>query len=178
MFILRPMLPVRKIAFLVLLLFTKQGLLAQDERYDAPPGLNNAFIEMGGQAVKFSLNYEKYLIRNRRENITITGRVGVGYNHNARFILNKIWLEDQTFLFPFTAQALIGQNKEKLEVGAGFTLVTGPNVTEEVAPSAVLGLRVMETNGICFRITYTPMYYRSNFEQWLGVSLGYNFSFK
>jgi hypothetical protein len=170
-----------KILFLIILFSNSYKCIAQEENYEnyeSPAGLNNAFIELGGAAIKFSLNYEKYLWRNRYENVTITGRVGAGYQFNDRWILNRIYLEQGSFLFPITFQGLIGSGKNKLELGGGFTMLTSNFAEAELIPSGVLGLRVMESNGVCFRITYTPLIKDTEYINWLGVSLGYNFSFK
>lgn len=151
---------------------------AQEDNYRGPDGLNNVFVEIGGAAIKYSISFEKYLFRNDRENFTLTGRVGYGYQHNARWILNRVYMDNRTSIFPFTTQALLGSDKNKLEIGGGFTMLTSDFADAEIVPTGVLGLRVMETNGVCFRITYSPLLKQSELINWFGVSLGYNFSFR
>lgn len=167
-----------KIVFLLCFGLNLHSLQAQDDYYDAPQGLNNVFVELGGAGIKYSLSFEKYLFRNDRETFTLTGRVGAGYHHNASWVLNRVYLEDRTAIFPFTAQGLFGSEKNKLEFGAGFTMLTSDFANAEIVPTGVAGLRVMESNGICFRATYTPLLKQSELIHWFGVSLGYNFSFR
>ncbi len=167
-----------KIVFLLCFGLSQFTVAAQEDNYRSPDGLNNVFLEIGGAAIKYSISFEKYLYRSNRENFTLTGRVGYGYQHNARFILNRVYMGDRTSMFPFTAQALLGSDKNKLEVGAGFTMLTSDFANREIVPTGVLGLRVMESNGVCFRITYSPLLKEGEFISWFGVSLGYNFSFR
>jgi len=167
-----------KIVFLLCFGLNQLTVAAQEDNYRSPDGLNNVFIEIGGAAIKYSVSFEKYLFKNDRENFTLTGRVGYGYQHNARWILNRVYMGDRTSMFPFTAQALLGSDKNKLEVGAGFTMLTSDFANREIVPTGVLGLRVMESNGVCFRITYSPLLKEGEFISWFGVSLGYNFSFR
>jgi hypothetical protein len=62
-----------------------------------------------------------------------------------------------------------------LEVGAGFTMLTKNFNEREIVPTLILGLRVIESNRICFRISYVPLFRQEEYLHWLGVSLGMNF---
>ncbi len=152
-------------------------LKAQDD-YNAPNGLNNWYVELGGSAFFYSINYEKYLYRNGMENFTWVGRVGAGFNPIEYNFLNSLFLERNTFIFPFTSTVFIGKGKEKLELGGGFTMLTRDFFNQEVVPTINAGVRVMESNGVCFRVTYTPLIRTNNLVHWIGVSIGRNFNFK
>ena len=167
-----------KIVFLLCFGLNQLTVTAQEDNYRGPDGLNNVFVEIGGAAIKYSISFEKYLIKNDQENFTLTVRVGIGYQHNARWILNKVFMGDRTSIFPFTTQALIGSDKNKLEIGGGFTMLTSDFSEAEIVATGVFGLRAMESNGVCLRITYTPLLKQSELIHWFGVSLGYNFSFR
>lgn len=160
-----------------LLLIAKVGM-AQEEDYVAPKGLNNWYIEAGGAAQFYSFNYEKYLFRTYNDKYTWTARVGAGYTPFNFDILNTVYIERNTFMFPFSSSLLIGSGREKLEVGGGFTMFSQGFYTNNLIPHAVIGLRVMESNNICFRLNYAPFYSDGSVTHWVGVSLGKNFSFK
>lgn len=148
---------------------------AQEKPYAEPKGLNNWYAELGGAALFYSLNYEKILYRSTK--LGWVGRVGLGYNNSSITILNKVHLDGSTFMMPFTTAVLLGsrERKEKLEVGGGITLIaTGIN-DREIVPTMVFGFRVLETNKVCFRISYTPFIRDGKYEHWFGVSLGRNF---
>ncbi|MCU0442101.1 MAG: hypothetical protein MUE96_06860 [Bacteroidia bacterium] len=161
--------------YLLLFLGLQLGALAQtEEAYKEPLGLNNWYIELGGAGLFYSLNYEKILIRT--EKWGWVGRVGLGYNPVDYTLLNKVTLEGNTIMAPFHTSVLYGPNKEKLEVGGGFTLLAQNINQREVVPTFVFGFRVLETNKVCFRATYTPYIQNGQWENWFGVSLGRNFS--
>ncbi|MBC7382153.1 MAG: hypothetical protein H7296_04065 [Bacteroidia bacterium] len=167
---------------LFFLLILSLNLQAQEENYTPPQGLNNWYVELGGAALLYSVNYEKYLYRNQKENFTWLGRIGIGFNPidfpAEHKLLNKVELLSNSFMVPFTTTILKGAGKEKLEFGAGFTMITKNFLDREIVPNLVFGLRVMETNRVCFRITYIPLYKNNEIIHWVGVSIGRNFNFK
>lgn len=168
--------------FLILFITFSFNAFAQDDNYVAPQGLNNWYVELGGSALFYSVNYEKYLYRNQKENFTWLARVGIGFNPidfpESHKLLNKVQLLGNSFMVPFTTTILKGAGKEKLEFGGGFTMVTKDFIDRELVPNLVIGLRVMETNRVCFRLSYIPLYKNNEVIHWVGVSIGRNFSFK
>lgn len=153
-------------------------LAAQAPDYSPPTGLNNWYVEAGGPAIFYSLNYEKYLYRTYDERYTWTAHVGLGYNPINFDILNTVYLPAGTIMAPFSTTILKGAGKEKLEIGGGFTLFTEDFNDNQIVPHAVIGLRVMESNNICFRMNYVPFLKDNTITHWIGISLGKNFSFK
>jgi hypothetical protein len=147
---------------------------AQEKPYREPTGLNNWYIELGGNSLFYSGNYEKVLIKEGRWGWV--GRVGVGYNPGDYTLLNEITLDGGTIIAPFHTSVLFGPNKEKLELGFGFTMLGQSISKREIVPTAVLGFRVVETNKICFRINYAPFIRNGEYTGWFGVSIGRNFS--
>lgn len=161
------------------LILIPSHLFAQEKPYREPTGLNNWYVEIGGAGYFYSLNYEKILYRS--EHWGWTGRVGIGYNPSDIEVLQTLYLDGKTFMIPFTTAALYGssERKEKLEFGGGFTLLAKGANEREVAYTAVLGFRVIETNRVCFRACYTPIITpQGEFINWAGVSLGMNFGLK
>ncbi len=148
---------------------------AQGEKpYKEPNGLNNWFVELGGTGLFYSLNYEKVLYK--KNNLGWTGRVGFAWNPADYRLLNKITLERNTFITPFTTSLLLGSRKEKLEIGLGFSMISKGITEREVIPTAIFGFRVVEMNKIFFRIAYTPVFRKGTYIHWYGVSIGRNFS--
>jgi hypothetical protein len=148
---------------------------AQEKAYKEPTGLNNWYVELGGSGMFYSGNYEKVLIKSGSWGWV--GRVGFGYTPGDYTMLNKVSLEGGTIMAPFHTAALFGPNKEKLEAGFGFTMLAkGFSGDREVVPTGVFGFRVVETNKVCFRATWTPFIRGGEFVSWFGVSLGMNFS--
>lgn len=163
---------------LLFLLLLSNRIMAQDENYSPPQGLNNWYVEIGGPAIFYSVNYEKYLFRTYSEKLTWTARVGAGYTPFNFDILNTEYLAKNTFVFPFSTTFLKGDGKEKLEFGGGFSLLSEGFATNEIIPHAIVGLRVMESNDVCFRLNYVPYWRGGNVMHWVGISIGKNFSFK
>jgi hypothetical protein len=138
--------------------------------------LNNWYIEMGGSAMFYSLNYEKFLFKT--DNTALVGRVGLGFNPYDYNFLNKVYLDNNTFMAPFTSQFLFGRGKEKFEIGLGFTLLAQNIDKREIVPTGVIGFRVIDTKRILLRICYSPFIRNGQYIDWWGVSLGKNFNFK
>lgn len=150
--------------------------VAQEKAYREPDGLSNWYVELGGAAGLYSLNYEQVLYRSSK--VGWVGRVGASYNFVNGWFLNNVYLDKNAVLAPFTTSLLLGsrERKEKLEIGLGFTLINKTSGNREVIPTAAIGFRVIETNKVCFRITYTPFIRYGVYENWFGVSIGRNFS--
>ena len=160
------------ICLAISMLLIESHLVAQERTYHEPDGKNYWYLEIGGAAFLYSLNYEKLLMRT--ETLGWTGRVGVGYGFTDRTFLNKIKLEPNQVLAPFTTSILLGgkDRKEKIEIGAGFTLVATSPTNREIVPTGVLGFRVIDDNQMCLRIGYTPFFRNKQYQSWFGVSLG------
>jgi hypothetical protein len=160
--------------YTVLFISTSLSLFGQEKEGPAPTGLNNWYIEIAGSGLFYSANYEKVLVKTERWGWV--GSVGLGYNPGLYTMLNKVTLDAGTFMAPFHTAALYGPNKEKIEMGLGFTMLAKDFSSSEIVPTGVIGFRVVETNKVCFRAVYTPFIRDGKFESWFGVSLGRNFS--
>jgi len=148
---------------------------AQEPSYREPTGTNNWYVELGGAAFVYSLNYEKVLYK--KNSFGWTGRVGFAVGYKSGYFLNQVWIDGGAVYAPFSSSVLLGsrKRKEKIELGLGFTLVA-QNGSQETVPTAVIGIKVIETNKICFRIGYTPFIRDGDYYNWFGVSIGRNFS--
>jgi hypothetical protein len=161
----------------VALLFICNISNAQDyDVYREPTGTNNWFVEVFGSGLFYSLNYEKVLYR--KEGTGWVARIGAAYNPSDYTMLNTIYVDGNTFMFPFTTSILLGQRKERIELGLGFTMMTQGFSDREIVPTGVVGFRIVETNKVYFRVNYTPLIMDGKYTNWLGFSLGRNFSTK
>jgi len=161
-----------KILFLFFL-GANSSVKAQEE--PIAQGTHNFYVELGGSGIFYSLNYEKYLFKNKQENLTWTARIGAAYNPIDYKLLNSAFLDKQTFMLPFTSSLLIGPSKDKLEIGTGFTMLTKNFSEQEIVPQLILGLRVIDVNRVCLRLNYIPLFRGAETIHWIGVSLGKNF---
>lgn len=138
-------------------------------------GTNNWYIELGGAALLWSANYEKYLFQNYNKSVTWTGRIGFGFSPIENKLLNSVEIQKNAVTMPFTTSLIFGKRKEKLEIGAGYSLSTTNFTEREVFPTALLGFRVIDNNKVLLRVAYTPVFRNEDFINWFGVSLGRNF---
>lgn len=148
----------------------------QERPYREPDGLSNWYVELGGSAGLYSLNFEQVLYRSTR--LGWVGRVGASYSFIGGNFLGKVDLTRGEVVAPFTTSLLLGsrERKEKIEFGLGFNLLNKPSGNREIFPTAAIGFRVVETNKVCFRILYTPFIRGGSYVHWYGVSIGRNFS--
>lgn len=153
-------------------------LLAQDEFEKPEIRSNNLYVELGGTALFYSVNYEKFLFRTKQEELIWSARIGLGFNPIEYRLLNALSLEKNTFMVPFSSSILLGPGKDKLELGAGFSMLTRDLSNREVAPSLIAGIRVIDVNGVTFRVNYIPVFRNEQFLHWIGVSLGLNYGKK
>ncbi len=171
------MINIKNTFWLLIAIFISTSIHAQEEQNDFKSiALNNWYVELGGASMFYSFNYEKFLFKT--EYTALVGRVGIGYNPLDYTFLNKVYLDRSTMMVPFTSQFLFGKGKEKFEVGVGFTLLAKSLNEREIVPTGVLGFRVVDTNKILLRISYTPFFRDGRYVDWFGVSLGRNFNFK
>src|SRR5437868_1038138 len=118
------------ICICLLLLLSAQSKAQVEKPYKDPGGLNNWFVEVGGAAFFYSLNYEKILARS--EKVGWQARVGLGYFPINYTLLNKVYLDKETLMTPFTTSISYGGGKEKLELGGGFTMFSKDLTNREI----------------------------------------------
>jgi hypothetical protein len=171
------MINIKNTFWILIILFISNTSNAQEEHTDFKSiALNNWYIELGGASMFYSMNYEKFLFKS--EYTALVGRVGIGFNPFDYTFLNKVYLDRNTVMAPFTTQFLFGKGKEKFELGIGVTLLAKSAIEREVVPTGVIGFRVVDTNKMLLRISYTPFIRDGKYIDWWGVSLGRNFNFK
>ena len=134
---------------------------------------NALFIELGGNGVAYSVNYERHLM----EELTVRAGVGVwGFSFQG----SGVFLAT----IPVTASYLVGSPSHKFELGGGVTGVvysgntTGTGAFEQsgIIGTAIAGYRYNPPQkAFFFKGAFTPLFGSFGFIPSIGVSLGVGF---
>jgi hypothetical protein len=138
---------------------------------------NVLYIEGGGNAILYSINYERFFL----ENFAV--RVGAGYmrlsdnttNENAQVLLAPVMLEflgarSGAHCFEIGAGALIAYASQSLADGTGGTDFQDGS---QVWFTGTVGYRYAPLNGgFTFKAAFTPILADGNFMPWFGLSAG------
>lgn len=135
----------------------------------------NVFIELGGQGLTFTANYDTRF-GNRRDGLG--GRAGIGY-----FAVDG----DKITTIPVSLNYLLGKGNKFFEIGLGATfgsvnVESGDFLFEDGTGSGLIGTmsfayRVQPVDsGFSFRAGLSPIFNKDNFIPYFGgISLGYTF---
>ncbi|WP_316747450.1 hypothetical protein [Pedobacter gandavensis] len=162
---------------LLLSVISISGLFAQENNTSStPPAVSraqNIFIELGGQGLTFTANYDSRFFKKRDG---LGGRAGIGY-----FSVDG----DKVTTVPLSLNYLLGKNGKYFELGLGATFISTGGDAEVLFnknESNVIGTmsffyRVQpEDSGFAFRIGLSPVFSRDFFLPYYGgLSLGYTF---
>jgi len=134
---------------------------------------NQLYLELGGNGLIYSINYERLL----SENFTLRGGFGI--------TPGLIFVEGTFIHIPVTASYLIGSKTSKLELGLGATYFAGKD-TEIFGLDAgdqflvfltgIIGYRYTSPAGFVFRVLFTPIY-NSEEDPYFYPSFGLSFGF-
>jgi len=162
---------------LALVLATAGSAAAQDAAAAGPRVASNTFfVELGGNAVAYSLNYERFFTPK------IGIRVGGMYLQTNDDAGDRVGVG----LFPVMATYLLGAGNSHFETGAGIGFATagvsdsdfgeGDWNGSAVYGTATFGYRYQKPEGgVIFRAGFTPIYSGGTLLPWAGVSVGYAF---
>ncbi len=178
------------------LLFT-QSSFAQDQqsvgvptsRPQATQTQNAIFIELGGNAVLYSLNYDRLLGQD------YGFRVGFGYlgvssgsqNNDGTSASASLLIIPATLNYFLASHSDGKVGSSKFELGAGIVLVdlsanvSGGGIGNAFSKSgfggtATIGYRYQPYDGgVLFRIAFTPVFGSVGFLPWAGISFGFTF---
>ncbi|MES3019324.1 MAG: hypothetical protein V4721_16175 [Bacteroidota bacterium] len=150
----------------------------EDDRTKLPSGdqsrAQNVFVEIGGQGLLFTANYDTRFSNKRNG---LGGRAGIGY----------ISIDgDHVTTVPIGLNYLLGSGRHLFEVGLGTTFIATGGRNEfsffEEDESNLLGTmsfsyRLQPVNsGFAFRVGLTPVFGKDFFIPYFGgLSLGYTF---
>ena len=153
---------------ILLLLFLIPSLcLAQDETNKAFFKKNSVYVEILGEGMLYSLNYERIVSNNGKFNTSV--KIGGNY------------LGDNLFFIPMGVSEIIGRKNHHLETGLGLS---ASFFSESISEGYLwltgrLGYRYQKPSGnFLFKAMYTPIIVASNVDGgliWFGISVGYAF---
>jgi hypothetical protein len=153
--------------FLIALFLSGSGILLAQNSTEKRKSL---FFELAGSGGLGSINYESTFLK--RPKLEATWRLGLSF---APIDKNN----GVGIVFPIMANALLGENAHKLELGLGqgITITTKGNFF--LLTTAAIGYRYQSLNKNWFyRATYTPLIsyiIDRQLQHWGGLSIGYTF---
>lgn len=137
----------------------------------APLPKNSLYLELGGNALAYSINYDRIV------GDVFSVRAGIG------FFSTDLDEGGSSSIagIPIMANYLLGSGNSRLELGAGILIVTG---SFDVAGASDSGAGVAGTGtfayrfqkpegGVFFKAGFTPIIAGGSFIPWFGVSIGY-----
>jgi hypothetical protein len=163
---------VQLLLYIILFLSFTQ-IMAQEKKSEFKRA-QNIFVELGGQGVLFTANYDSRF-SNKRDGLG--GRVGLGYISEGGYRATTV---------PVSLNYLLGKDKHFFEIGLGTTLfITGENnesFTFNDSNSAFVGTMSFSyrlqpiDHGFSFRAGLTPIFNKDFFiPYYAGLSIGYSF---
>lgn len=163
-----------KFVFILVLLFSKQILVAKNVNDSTHVIKNSIYLELRGSALLYSINYDR-VFYNRNRSVGVAFRLGV-----SRFL--------GTNVIPFSTSVLLGKRTVKMEAGMSICSMVddgykaNPNNNVDFYGGLIIGLRYQRLyrEGILLRLNYIPLYHIGTFEnneiiQGIAISVGYNF---
>ncbi len=151
---------------------------SEDSRVKLPSGderrAQNVFVEIGGQGLLFTANYDTRFSNKRNG---LGGRIGIGYIAADG---------DNATTIPLSMNYLLGKGKHLFEIGLGATLLATGGTDESFFfkdnDSSVIGTMSFSyrlqpvDGGFSFRAGLTPVFNKDFFiPYYAGLSLGYSF---
>ncbi len=138
------------------------------------------FIELGGNGLLFSTNYEMRFKKGVQDGLGF--RAGVGGISVTDDIRNRV----SVLTFPLAINNIIGKRRSAFETGVGITPVIasaqGTSFANDFKTTGIIGFINIGyrfqpiKNGFLFKINWTPVISGGGFEpRWFGISLGYGF---
>jgi len=146
---------------------------------------SSIYLELGGAAGLWSLNYDRALWE-INESFRLHARAGLGMYSE----FNGAGFPD--VMVPVSGMVLWGKHTHRVEAGGGITYYNwtlrdalstdGFSRRSDLLGHLILGYRFQKLEGgLMFRVTYTPIinnYSNKPFEHWAGGSIGYTFKTK
>ena len=166
----------------VLLLATTGGKVASQAA--APSAVNAVYFELGGNAIVYSVNYE------RRLSDTWSGRAGfMIVSASGVDVDTGDQVDASVAIIPLMANALVGRGTHRLELGIGPLFAIGGGQVEdaevgdvdEFSAAGLAGVtstfgyrRQPRDGGFVFRASLNP-FYSERPQLWAGLSVGWAF---
>lgn len=159
--------------FFIILLFSTGLVKAQENKSDYKRA-QNIFVEIGGQGILFTANYDSRFSNKRNG---LGGRVGIGYISESG---------NRATTVPISLNYLLGKDKHFFEMGLGTTFFASGNDSETFSfndsernfvGTMSFSYRLQPIDhGFSFRAGFTPIFNKDFFiPYYAGLSLGYSF---
>lgn len=137
---------------------------------------NSIFVELGGNGILYSLNYD------RKFTDHVSGRIGgMGFSIESDNSTDRVGL----LLFPTMVNYLLGSGSSRLELGAGLLWGIAGGELEDYGSlngvglagiTSTIGYRLQPARGgFNFRIGLTPYISNGEFQFWGGLGFGFGF---
>ena len=158
-----------KCSIIIALLFSSSHMaFTQDDRQ----AKNSLYLELGGNGLLYSINYER-LLGNQ-----IGVRVG-----GTRISFDSFDSDDNVgvTLVNVMTNYFVGAGKHRLELGAGGLALfssadfdgIGSVAEKGLYGTGTVGYRLQPVNGgFLFKLGFTPIFGKGGFSSWVGMSLG------
>lgn len=128
---------------------------------------NTVYLEIGGNNVFYSLNYEKEVLQNFSPRIGISIMPISEYSNSGKNSNSKLFITLMSNYF-------IGiNNNNKIELGGGISYGL-----ETFFPAVSIGYRSSPSEGgFVFKITFTPLLNKEIFSvfPWFGIGIGFRY---
>ena len=157
----------------LLALAASAGSAAAQDRV-MPSAPNAVYVELLGNGLLYSLNYDRLLTPNIAARVGVTGLAAASDSAAAG-----------VFGTPLMVSYLFGRGNSHLETGVGVLLVAGGVENVEgfedesfsgAIGTATIGYRYQRPGGgFVFRAGVTPFFNTNGIGPWVGLSLGYGF---
>lgn len=147
----------------ILLMFPSKDLSQQN----GASKLNTMYLEIGGNNVFYSLNYEREVLNNLSPRLGISIMPITEYSNSGKHANSKLFV---TFMSNYF---LTIKNSHKIELGGGLSYGL-----ETFFPAFSIGYRYNPNDGgFIFKITFTPLLDKEIFDvfPWFGVGVGIRF---
>lgn len=128
---------------------------------------NTIYLELGGNNIIYSINYEKEIYNN------IAPRIGFSIIPHPAITKSGKVSNVNVFATAMANYFVDLDNNNKIELGAGFSYGLG-----NIFSAITIGYRhVPDHDGIIYKIAFTPLVDQSLFDVfvWFGIGVGYRF---
>ncbi len=134
---------------------------------------NGLYVELGGSAAIWSVNYERFV----SDDVSL--RIGAGYTS----VTDSLGTSVSLTTFPLTASFLgVRSGSHALELGAGVVFASASISSNSAGlkafgsgtiGTAIVGYRLAPpAGGFNLRIAYTPLFSGSGYFSWVGLAVG------
>jgi hypothetical protein len=183
------MAPSSRSSLLLLVLLALLGpVTGQKAAENAYWSRNAFFLELGGKAWAYSLNYERRVVLSPMVRLGIQAGLGINLIEDP-----PDFMHGGNLLLPFSLNWMIGKSENQFEAGFGTTVqgtssfkfgqINYPTLGDKVKAIGFLHLGYRyhpPLGGLVFRVGYTPMFRYLNFfppggkhiQHWAGISIG------